>query len=249
MFKSLVLVLLVLSSIFAIPVAYSSHQVCGPGYLETKDPETGFVNCVFVEKVVEEIDTEIAEFEFADFQEHMQVMINMKDRTSEIMVSILSPNWQDILIPPELEKAIFNSERLHAVIFTNEWQCALGVLTDPCILVQITREGLGEFTETIQKNTRPIADQIIMDSQFIGINAKFHSIVIEAAKPSEGKPALATAIYTTKVFSTQKLVSLIGNQLLDKEIRDGGGFYDVLNKLTENDFSEFSLTLRPDNDA
>ena len=35
---------------------------------------------------------------------------------------------------------------------------------------------------------------------------------------------------------------------MDKEIRDGGGFYDVLNKLTENDFSEFSLTLRPDND-
>ena len=248
MFKSLVLVLLVLSSIFAIPVAYSSHQVCGPGYLETKDPETGFVNCVFVEKVVEEIDTEIAEFEFADFQEHMQVMINMKDRTSEIMVSILSPNWQDILIPPELEKAIFNSERLHAIIFTNEWQCALGVLTDPCILVQITREGLGEFTETIQKNVRPIADQIIMDSQFIGINAKFHSIIIESAKPSEGKPPLATVVYTTKNFSTPKLVSLIGDQLLDKEIRDGGGFYDVLNKFTENDFSEFSLVLRPDND-
>jgi hypothetical protein len=35
---------------------------------------------------------------------------------------------------------------------------------------------------------------------------------------------------------------------LDKEIRDGGGFYDVLNKLTENQFSEFSLTLKPDND-
>jgi hypothetical protein len=87
-----------------------------------------------------------------------------------------------------------------------------------------------------------------MDSQFIGINAKFHSIIIEAAKPSEGKPALATAVYTTKVFPTQKLVSLIGNQLLDKEIRDGGGFYDILNKLTENQFSEFSLTLRPDND-
>jgi len=248
MFKSLVLVLLVLSSIFAVPAAYSSHQVCGPGYLETKDPETGFIHCVFEEKIVEEIGTEMAEFKFADFQEHIQLMVNVKDRTSEISASLLSPNWQDILIPPKLEKAIFNSERLHAVIFTNEWQCALGVITDPCILVQITREGLGEFTETIQKNTRPITDQIIMDSQFIGINAKFHSIIIESAKPSEGKPALATAVYTTKVFPTQKLVSLIGNQLLDKEIRDGGGFYDVLNKFTENDFSEFSLTLRPDND-
>jgi len=107
---------------------------------------------------------------------------------------------------------------------------------------------LGEFTETIQKNTREISDQIIVDSQFIGINAKFHSIIIESAKPSEGKPALATAVYTTKIFPTTKLVSLIGNHLLDKEIRDSGGFYDVLNKFTENDFSEFSLTLRPDKD-
>ena len=34
MFKSLVLVLLVLSSIFAVPAAYSSHQACEPGYIE-----------------------------------------------------------------------------------------------------------------------------------------------------------------------------------------------------------------------
>ena len=247
MFKSLVLVLLVLSSIFAVPAAYSSHQACEPGYIEIKDPETGFVNCVFEEKIIEEI-TEIAEFEFADFQEHLQMVVNMKDGTTETSVSLLSPNWQDILIPPELEKAIFDSERLHSIVFTNEWQCAPGIAADPCVLVQITREGLGEFTETIQKNTREISDQIIMDSQFIGMNAKFHSIVIESAKPSEGKPPFATAVYTTKTFLTPKLVSLIGNQLLDKEIRDAGGFYDVLNKLTENEFTEFSLTLRPDND-
>ena len=248
MLKSLVLVLLVLSSIFAVPAAYSTHQACEPGYIEIKDPETGFVNCVFEEKIVEEM-TEIIEFEFADFQEHLQVVVNMKKGTTEISASLLSPNSQDILIPPKLEKAIFNSERLHSIVFTNEWQCAPGVLTDPCVLVQIAREDLGEFTETIQKNTREITDQIIMDSQFIGMNAKFHSIVIESAKPSEGKPPLATAVYTTKTFLTPKLVSLIGNQLLDKEIRDAGGFYDLLNKLTENEFTEFSLTLRPNNDS
>ena len=246
MLKSLVLVLLVLSSIFAVPAAYSSHHACEPGYIEIKVPETGFVNCVFEEKIIEEI-TEIAEFEFADFQEHLQMVVNMKDGTTEISASLLSPNWQDILIPPELEKAIFDSERLHSIVFTNEWQCAPGIAADPCVLVQITREGLGEFTETIQKNTREISDQIIMDSQFIGMNAKFHSIIIESAKPSEGKPPVATAVYTTKVFTSQQLVSLIGNQLLDKEIKDGGGFYRVLNQLIENEFTEFSLTLRPDN--
>ena len=248
MLKILVLVLLVLSSIFAVPVSYSSHNACGPGFIETIDPETGYSHCVFEEKVVEETTAEITAFEFADYQEHIELVINSREQSSEISVSLLSPGYQDILIPPKLERAIFNSERLHSIIFTNEWQCVAGVLTDPCVLVQIEREGLGEFAETIQKNTREIADQIIEDSQFIGINAEFHSIIIESAKPSEGKPALATAVYTTKVFTSQQLVSLIGNQLLDKEIRDGGGFYRLLNQLTENEFAEFSLTLKPDRD-
>jgi len=241
------LVLLVLSSIFAAPVAYSSHEACQPGYIEIIDPETGFSKCVFESKVTEEIITDV-EFEFADFQEHIEVVVNTRDGSSVISASLLSPNWQDILIPPELENSIFSSEKLHAIIFTNKWQCAPAVVTDPCVLVQITREGLGEFTETIQENTREITDKIIVDSQFIGINAKFHSILIESAKPSEGTPALATSVYTTKTFLTPKLVSLIGNQLLDKEIRDGGGFYDILNKVAENEFAEFTLTLRPDKD-
>ena len=173
MFKSLVLVLIVLSSIFAVPASYSSHQACEPGFIESTDPETGFTTCVFEDKVAEEIRGPV-EWEFADFQEHIQLLINTKERSSEISISMVSPNYQDILIPPKLERAIYNSERLYGIVFTNQWECALGVLTDPCILVQITREGLGEFTETIQKNTRPISDQIIMDSQFIGIDAKFH---------------------------------------------------------------------------
>ena len=241
------LVLLVLSSIFAIPMAYSSHSACQTGYIEIINPETGFVQCVFEDKIVE-VKTEVSELQFADFQEHIQLVVNITDGTSDISASMLSPNWQDILIPPKLEKAIFNSERLHGVIFTNQWQCAPGVITDPCILVQIEREGLGEYVETIQENTREITDQIITDSQFIGMNAEFHSIILEAAKPSEGKPAIATAVYTTKVFTTPKLISLIANQLLDKEIRDSGGFYNVLNKLAENDFAEFSLVLKPDKD-
>lgn len=247
MVKTLVLVLLVLSSIFAVPAAYSSHQACEPGFIEVLDPETNFVTCVFQEKIVE-IAPEIAEFQFADFQEHILLVVNTKKGTSEIMVSLLSANYQDILIPPKLEKSLYDSERLHAVAFTNTWKCAPGVATNPCVLVQITREGLGEFTETIQKNTREITDQIMLHSQFLGMKAEFHSVIIEAAKPSKGIPPLATAVYTTNIFSTPKLVSLIGNQLLDKEIVDGGGFYDVLNKITENEFSEFSLTLKPDRD-
>ena len=31
-------------------------------------------------------------------------------------------------------------------------------------------------------------------------------------------------------------------------VRDSGGFYNVLNKVAENEYAEFSLTLRPDKD-
>jgi len=247
MVRHLILVLLILSSIFAVPAAYSSHSACQPGYIETKDPETGFVNCVFEERVVEE-SIERIEFGFADLQEHIQLEINPNEGTTQISASLLSPSYQDILIPPKLERSIYNEERLYAITFTNAWQCAPSVITEPCILVQITREGLGEFTETIQKNTREISDKIIFGNQFIGLNAKYHSIIIEAEKPSEGIPSLATAVYTTQIFPTPKLISLVANQLLDKEIRDAGGFYDVLNKVAENEFSEFSFTLRPDKD-
>ena len=68
MIRALLLVLLVLSSIFAAPVAYSSHEACQPGYIEIIDPETGFSKCVFESKVTEEIITEV-EFDgsFQDF--------------------------------------------------------------------------------------------------------------------------------------------------------------------------------------
>ena len=247
MFKFVALVLLVLSSLFAVPYAHSSHQACEPGYIEVTDAETGFAKCVFETEVAHTVTSSL-DFEFTDFQEHIKLIININDGTTEISSIILSPASQDILIPPNLENSIFNSERLHAVVFTNEWQCAPGVSTDPCVMVQIYREGLGEFTETIQKNTREITDQIVFNSQFIGLQAKFHSIIIEAAKSSDGTPALATAIYTTKIFPTQKLVSLIGDQLVDKEIRDGGGFYDLLNKISENEFSQFNLILSPNKD-
>ena len=62
--------------------------------------------------------------------------------------------------------------------------------------------------------------------------------------------ALATAVYVlTKTFSTEKLISLIGNQLLDEEIRLGGGFYDILNVMSSNVYSEFTISLTPNNDG
>ena len=80
MLKILVLVLLVLSSIFAVPVSYSSHNACGPGFIETIDPETGYSHCVFEEKVVEETTAEITAFEFADYQEHIELVINSREQ-------------------------------------------------------------------------------------------------------------------------------------------------------------------------
>ena len=247
MFKSLLPVLFVISVLLLIPPAHSSHDVCSPGYIAVIDSETGFTKCVFEPKIQEEIPPQI-ELEFADFQEHLQIVLNKKNATSELSAILISPNSQDIFIPPRLESTILNTDSLHAVVFSNKWMCAPGLAADPCILVQINREGLGEFKETVQKNTREIADQIVYDSQFIGLNAEFHSIVIEAGKPSQNIPPLATVVYVTNYFPTERLISLVGNQTLDAGIINAGGFYSILNTLTENDYTEFHLTLIPDND-
>ena len=247
MFKSLTLILLVISSLFAVPGAYSTHQICQPGYIDVIDPETGFTKCVFEDEIEKEVPL-VPELQYPDYREFIEMTVNTMEGSTEISSKLMSKNSQDILIPYNLETAILNSEKLRVLIFTNEWKCAPGIAADPCVLVQIEREGLGEFTETIQKNTREITDQILFHSQFIGLHTEFHLIIIESAKPSAGIPAIATAVYTTKFLPTEKLVSLIANQLLDKEIRDDGGFYYILNKLTENEYSEFSLILTPDKD-
>ena len=177
MFKSLTLILLVISSLFAVPGAYSTHQICQPGYIDTIDPETGFTKCVFEDEIEKEVPL-VPELQYPDYREFIEMTVNTMEGSTEISSKLMSRNSQDILIPYNLETAILNSERLRVLIFTNEWKCAPGIAADPCVLVQIEREGLGEFTETIQKNTREITDQILFHSQFIGLHTEFHSIII-----------------------------------------------------------------------
>ena len=246
MIRFLVPILVVICTLFIVPSVYSSHNPCQDGYQPHIDPETGFTTCIFDPRIEEIAPTQL-ELQYDDFQEHIQLVINSKNNSSEISASLISSNSQDILIPPNLEYSILSSERIEAVVFTNKWQCAPGLAADPCILIQVNREGLGEFTETVQKNAREIADEIVFNSQFIGLNAEFHSVMMEAAKPSQGIPPLATVVYVTNYFPTPKLVSLIGDQLLHIKIKNAGGFYDILNNITENQYAEFHLRLVPDN--
>ncbi len=73
MFKSLLPVLFVISVLLLIPPAHSSLDVCSPGYIAVIDSATGFTKCVFEPKIQEEIPPQI-ELEFADFQEHLQIV-------------------------------------------------------------------------------------------------------------------------------------------------------------------------------
>ncbi len=181
MLKSVILILLVVCSLFTVPAVYSSHNPCKPGYIEIVDSETGFTKCVFDKTNIEEMPVKL-ELEFSDYQEHIQILVNQKEKTTEIRTVLWSSNSQDIMLPPALENAILNSEKVHALIFTTKWMCAPGVATEACIMIQVNREGLGQFTETVQENTRKISDQIMLNSQFIGMDAEFHSIIIESAK-------------------------------------------------------------------
>ena len=131
-------------------------------------------------------------------------------------------------------------------IFTNEWKCAPGIAADPCILVQIEREGLGEYTETIQKNTREITDKIIDGGVILG-GAEYDSVIVKQKSnfAMDEQTIIAEARYTAQKQTTNVLFTALSNMLISSTIRDAGGFYNNAEKLSKHYFSEISVTFMP----
>ena len=80
--KFLLLTLLIISVLFVVPQAYSSHQPCQPGYIPVVDSETGFTKCVFEHEIPKEIP-DVPELQYADLQEHIQIFVNTLEGQTE----------------------------------------------------------------------------------------------------------------------------------------------------------------------
>ena len=182
------------------------------------------------------------ELETDPFQEQLQIVIDTIGYKNQVSVILLSTSENDIKLPKELEFKISNP-RLVSITLTNQYNCAerYEPKNDGCIHVSIEKEGLGNNVDEIKKNAQEITDQIL-DQGFFGFTPKFHSIIFSGITENEAERTLVTSTYTLKKHSAHKLLNGLTPLLLDYRLFQDGGFLNMAEELSKNDFAEFTLT-------
>ena len=178
------------------------------------------------------------------YQEQFQIIIDQTGFKNRISIGMLSTDPNDIRLPDYIE-AISSNPRIVSFTLTNKFGCIPGEIERACVSINIHRAGLGDTFPEISKNAREIADKIVADGVIL-FAPVFHSVTIQETTGIDGnKTLVAKVLYTTNKQPTNKLFSALANLLISGDIRSGGGFYDNAEKLSENYYSEFDVTLIP----
>ena len=196
------------------------------------------------------------EIELATFQETAQIIIDNKISNSNTMsITLLSSNIQEIIIPVELEEKIRENGRIQAVVLTNENNCVLGVNDQSCILINIERNPEDKGINAIQKSTKEISEEFIDEiNRIFDTDAKFFQVYIHTTE--EANKALETsgiisgsgtisAVYTMTKEDTYSMYQKISSMLISKQIRNGGGFFDVAKILSIEENATMSFSIIP----
>ena len=269
MFKLLTLVLLVVSSLFLVQFAFSSHGACKAGFEEFVT-ERGTITCrTIAESQAIGISTPQIEFDYADYQEHIQLIVDQRNIATKTSVVFLSKNPQDLLIDPVLEERIFNTDRISSIKITNEFNCGISqMVMDPdlgCVFIGVERGGLGSDIVIIREEARKVADSLmyqdpndLTNTGILTLPTKFHSVLLgtkvatEVSEEEElvkyGSENLATVIYTIKRHPTQKMFSVFDMFIIDDRISTSGGFIKTAKEIMQQspEYSSFNLVLRVD---
>jgi len=208
-------------------------------------------------------EAEGQEPKLATFQEISQVIID-KQFSNNVTASITlqSSSNQEIRIPTELLKSIHDSERVLAVIITNEEQCVLGVSIDEaCVMINFSGEGVeGEegIIFAIQDLGKEIGESLIGNiNEAFKINSDFHSVYVHHRDESNlalntsgvisGKGTVS-AVYTMPKEDTYSMYEKFSAILIPKIIRDAGGFYNVAKNLSIDEDSQMTISIIPQDD-
>ena len=196
------------------------------------------------------------EIGLATFQESAQVIIDKKiNQESTAAITLSSSNIQEIIIPVELEQKIRESQRIQAVIITNQNNCTLGVYDQSCIIINVERNPEDKGIFGIQDSTREIADLYIDEvNQVFDTNAKFFQVYIHTN--DDANQALDTsgiisgtgtisAVYTMPMEDTESMYNKLSSMLLSKSIREGGGFYDTAKTFSMKQNAKMSFSITP----
>ena len=203
------------------------------------------------------------QFEKATFQESASIIYDQKLSGSVITsIGFETTSNDEIRFPGELIEKINANEKIRAVIFTNAGECVIGVTAEQqCIMINFDYENLkGDGgIRMVQESAREMGGLLIDDlNQVFRTDAEFHSVYIHTADNANmlletsgivsGKGAVS-ATYVTDKRATDFLFTDIAGVLIPKEIRDGGGFYDIAKKLSRHDDSIISVTMIPNEDS
>jgi len=190
-------------------------------------------------------------------REHLQIIIDQREFQNRISVGLLSKNPVDIKLPDNLE-AISSNPNIHSMVVTNEFACAPTKTDKACVIIEVEREGLGDNLTEMKKNAREIADKIWYNQKgeyagAIVFTPEFYSTTFQPksglseneAKRLGEKGSVAKVVYTIHKQPTNELFTALSNMLLSNDIRTSGGFYNIAENLSENYFSEFTVTIIP----
>jgi len=190
-------------------------------------------------------------------REHLQIIIDQREFQNRISVGLLSKNPEDIKLPDNLE-AISSNPNIHSMVVTNEFACAPTKIDKACVIIEVEREGLGDNLTEMKKNAREIADKIWYNQKgeyagAIVFTPEFYSTTFQPksglseneAKRLGEKGSVAKVVYTIHKQPTNELFTALSNMLLSNDIRTSGGFYNIAENLSENYFSEFTVTIIP----
>ena len=203
------------------------------------------------------------QFEKATFQESASIIYDQKISGSIITsIGFETTSNEEIRFPGELIEKINANEKIRAVVFTNAGECVIGVTSEQqCIMINFDYEKLkGDGgIRMVQESAREMGGLLIDDlNQVFRTDAEFHSVYIHTADNANmlletsgivsGKGAVS-ATYVTDKRATDFLFTDIAGILIPKEIRDGGGFYDIAKKLSIHNDSIISVTMIPNEDS
>ena len=192
----------------------------------------------------------------ATFQETAQVLVD-KTISGNISASITlqSTSVQEIKIPVELENKIREDNRVKSIVLTNHDQCVFGVVDQSCIMINVQRDPEAKGIIEIQDAAREIGEIYIDEvNGAFDTKAELHSVfvhsddevnrVLETSGAVSGR-GMVSVVYTLPMEDTGSMYEKISTMLIPRQIRDGGGFYDVARNLSHEENAKMTFSLIP----
>ena len=202
------------------------------------------------------------QFEKATFQENLTIIYDQKFSESVIISTGFETTSNDeIRISDETIEKINSNEKIKSVVFTNAGECVIGVTTEQqCIMINFNYEELrGDGgIRMVQESAKEMANKLINNlNEDFRVETEFHSVFIHMGENANellktsgvitGKGSVS-ATYVIDKSATDFLFTDLTGTLIPKEIREGGGFYNISKKMSKDDNSIISISIiRNDN--